>query len=176
MKRSFVLVIFAACGGTPPPAAPTANTCATEGPSCKIAVEKANTISKSRDRDVTMAIGECEQQSWSLQARQCVNDAKAQPDLVACGQNFKLGERGMFAEHMSADRAMKVMLKYKDQFCACKDSACAQRVSDDMTKWGQEEARNNAEPPKMTEEETKAFTQIGEEMGKCMQKAMGGTP
>jgi hypothetical protein len=26
----------------------------------------------------------------------------------------------------------------------------------------------------MSEEETKKFTQIGEDMGKCMQKAMGG--
>jgi hypothetical protein len=43
-----------------------------------------------------------------------------------------------------------------------------------MTKWGQEQAKDNKEPPKMSEEETKKFTQIGEDMGKCMQKAMGG--
>ena len=70
--------------------------------------------------------------------------------------------------------AMSKMTEFKDKMCACKDSACAQKVSDEMTKWGQEQAKDNKEPPKMSEEETKKFTQIGEEMGKCMQKAMGG--
>ena len=73
-----------------------------------------------------------------------------------------------------AGAAMSKMGEYKDKMCACKDSACAQKVSDEMTKWGQEQAKDNKEPPKMSEEETKKFTQIGEEMGKCMQKAMGG--
>ena len=68
-----------------------------------------------------------------------------------------------------AGAAMSKMGEYKDKMCACKDSACAQKVSDEMTKWGQDQAKDNKEPPKMSEEETKKFTQIGEEMGKCMQ-------
>ncbi len=73
-----------------------------------------------------------------------------------------------------AGAAMSKMTEYKDKMCGCKDSACAQKVSDEMTKWGQEQAKDNKQSPAMSEEETKKFTQIGEEMGKCMQKAMGG--
>jgi hypothetical protein len=48
-----------------------------------------------------------------------------------------------------------------------------------MTKWSQEQAKNQKEPVKMSEEDTKKAAAIGEEMGKCMQTAMGagaGTP
>ena len=60
----------------------------------------------------------------------------------------------------------------KDKMCACKDTACSTKVSDDMTKWAQEQAKDAKAPPKMSEDDTKKMTAIGEEMGKCMQKAM----
>jgi hypothetical protein len=66
------------------------------------------------------------------------------------------------------------MSKFADDMCACKDSPCAQGVADAMTKWGQDMTKNAHQPPKMTEQETKDFTQLGERMGKCMQAAMGG--
>jgi hypothetical protein len=72
--------------------------------------------------------------------------------------------------------AMAKMREFSDKMCACKDSPCAQAVSDEMTKWAQEMA-NQTEPVKMTEEDQKAATEIGARMGECMQKAMsaGGT-
>lgn len=74
--------------------------------------------------------------------------------------------------------AMDAMRQFRDQFCACADAACAQRVADDMTKWGQEMAKkyNDASAPKMTEDQTKQMQQIGMEMGNCMTKAMGAGP
>ena len=68
--------------------------------------------------------------------------------------------------------AMSMMHAFKDEMCACTDTRCAQRVSDDMTKWGQEQANNKWDPPKMTEADTKEATEIGTEMGECMQRAM----
>jgi hypothetical protein len=176
MNRLVLLLLVVGCSSPPPPQT-AANSCpATPEPRCKTAVEKAATITKIRDREVTMEIGECEQHEWPMQARQCIVDAHAPADLTACGAKFSLGKKGIFADGSTMDKAMKQMKLYRDQFCACKDSACAQKVSDDMTKWGQEMAKDDVEPPKMSEEETKEFTAIGEEMGKCMQKAMGGTP
>jgi hypothetical protein len=72
-----------------------------------------------------------------------------------------------------AGEAMAKMGEFRDEMCACSDTACAQRVSDEMATWSQEQAKDSKEPPKMTDEETKEATQIGEAMGKCMQKAMG---
>jgi hypothetical protein len=72
-----------------------------------------------------------------------------------------------------AAEAMAKMREFRVEMCACSDTACAQRVSDEMATWSQEQAKDSKEPPKMTDEETKEATQIGEAMGKCMQKAMG---
>ena len=69
--------------------------------------------------------------------------------------------------------AMAKMSEFKDEMCKCKDAKCAQDVSDKMTKWSQEQAKNQKEPPKMSEADTKKAAEIGEQMGKCMQDAMG---
>ncbi|HSD87283.1 MAG TPA: hypothetical protein VLB44_07200 [Kofleriaceae bacterium] len=72
-----------------------------------------------------------------------------------------------------AGEAMAKMTEFKDEMCKCKDAKCAQDVSDRMTKWGQEQSKNQKEPPKMNEADTKKFQEVGEAMGKCMQTAMG---
>ena len=177
MKLPWVLVFgLWACGGAAQQPAPivAANSCPAPELSCKDTIEKAGAATKTRDRDITMAIGDCEQHSWTVEARRCVAAARANADLVKCGGTFNLGNRGLFADASSADRAFVAMAKFRDQMCACTDSPCAQKVADDMTKWGQEEAKNDRDPPKMTEEDTKRFTELGETMGRCMQKAMGG--
>jgi hypothetical protein len=68
--------------------------------------------------------------------------------------------------------AMAKMTEFKDEMCKCKDAKCAQDVSDKMTKWSQEQSKN-AKETKMSDEDTKKAAAIGEEMGKCMQAAMG---
>jgi len=150
------------------------NACPAPELSCKEAVETSSARTKLREHDVTLVIGMCAQSNWSVDARKCVAAAHSDDELVACGKRFALGSRGVFAEHTSILEIMNVMKGFKDDMCACKDSACAQTVSDQMTKWGQEQAKDQSAPPKMSEDEIKAFTQIGEDMGKCMQKAMGG--
>jgi hypothetical protein len=77
------------------------------------------------------------------------------------------------------DLAMDAMKSFRDQFCACTNSDCAQRVANDMSKWGQEMAKKYNDKdtaPKMSEQQTKEMQQIGMEMGNCMTKAMGASP
>src|SRR3954447_6561504 len=69
--------------------------------------------------------------------------------------------------------AMAKMSEFKDEMCKCKDAKCAQDVSDKMTKWSQDQAKTQKEPPKMDEATQKKATEIGTQMGDCMQKAMG---
>lgn len=71
----------------------------------------------------------------------------------------------------AAAAALKKMTEFKDQMCACKDTACTTKVSDDMTKWGQEQAKNS-HPASADEETMKKMTEVGTKMGECMQKAM----
>jgi hypothetical protein len=76
--------------------------------------------------------------------------------------------------HTKTDEAMVKMTAFQDQMCACKDSDCVQRVSNAMTMWAQDKSNAQPERPKLSDEDTKRFTKIGEEMAKCMQKAMAG--
>ncbi|HUS27137.1 MAG TPA: hypothetical protein VMZ53_01465 [Kofleriaceae bacterium] len=69
--------------------------------------------------------------------------------------------------------AMAKMQEFADEMCKCKDAKCAQDVSDKMTKWGQEQSKNQKEPPKMNEADTAKAQEIGKKMGECMTKAMG---
>ena len=71
---------------------------------------------------------------------------------------------------------MAKMSEFRDAICQCTTTACAQQVSDDMTKWSQEQARDQHEPPKLSDDQIKRATAIGEEMGKCMMKAMSPPP
>ena len=72
------------------------------------------------------------------------------------------------------EEGLAAMEKFRDQFCACSDAACAQHVSDDMTKWAKDMSTKWGEDqPKLTDEQTKQIEAIGEKMGECMTKAMG---
>jgi len=179
MKHFAVVVILGACGSSTPPAESPSNETKAAELRCKTAVEHAGEAAKLAAKDVTMAIGECEQKEWSRQARECIDAVKSETDLVACAdKNAELGKKGIFAERLTMEKAMKAMGEFKDKMCACKDTKCVQAVSDEMTKWSQDMTKDNQEPPKFTDEDTKRATAIGEQMGKCMQAAMGtgGTP
>jgi hypothetical protein len=65
------------------------------------------------------------------------------------------------------------MTEFKDSMCACKDRACTERVTEEMTRWGQEQAKAGADKDvKMSEEDMKKSAALSEEMGKCMTKIL----
>jgi hypothetical protein len=67
------------------------------------------------------------------------------------------------------------MTEFKDQMCKCADKACADKVNEAYTKWGQEmqkEMGESKEPPKMSEEETKKQTEVATAYSACMTKLM----
>jgi hypothetical protein len=168
-----VMIAFVAACTQSPPAATPRNETPVADLRCKTAVERAAPIAELRPRDITMTIGECEQQEWSRPLRECVNVAKSEADLISCGTQYDRPKQGLFRGASGFAAAMKAMHHFKDEMCACSSTACAQQVSDEMTKWSQDEARDHHEPPKMSEDDVKQATALGEEMGKCMMKAMG---
>lgn len=116
------------------------------------------------------AVGECISQEWPAEARKCVADVRDAPDLAACLLRYEKHE--VPKQDESARDALNKMRKFTDDMCACKDTACAQKVSDEMTKWSQEMVSSDKTPPKMTEADTKEAQEIGTRMGECMQRAM----
>jgi len=67
-----------------------------------------------------------------------------------------------------ADEAIGELKKIKDEMCACKDKACAEKVTDKMMKM----SKDNKDT-KVTADQMKAASAITEELTKCMSKAMG---
>lgn len=68
------------------------------------------------------------------------------------------------------DDLTKQMEGFKDEMCACKDKACAEKVAEKMGKWATENAEKVGKDTKPTPEQEK----LGTEMTQCMTKAMGG--
>src|SRR4051794_31791117 len=74
-----------------------------------------------------------------------------------------------------AGEAMAKMSEFKDQMCACKDKACADKVQDSMNKWSAENAKSAGDSKDKPDEKTmKEMQDVGTKYGECMAKAMGG--
>src|SRR5207302_8223775 len=70
----------------------------------------------------------------------------------------KIAKGGVFEDQVAK------MGEFKDRICACKDSACGTRVSDEMTKWAQDNASKMGDE-KLDDDTMKKATEIGEQMG-----------
>jgi hypothetical protein len=78
-----------------------------------------------------------------------------------------------------AGDAIAKMTDFKDRMCKCADKACADKITEDMTKWGQDMAKEGGDKAgAISEDDTKKMAAVTEEMTKCMTKAMtaGMTP
>jgi hypothetical protein len=81
---------------------------------------------------------------------------------------FLLAKKGR-----GAGDAIAIMSSFRDQMCKCTERVCADNVTEKMTRWGQELAKEaGSNPTPLTEEDTKKMVVVSEEMTKCMTKAM----
>ena len=62
------------------------------------------------------------------------------------------------------------MTELKDKMCACKTPACATAVTDEQTKWAQGMTKVS-EAPKLSDEDTKKFSAVGQDFAKCLAEA-----
>jgi hypothetical protein len=61
---------------------------------------------------------------------------------------------------------------FADEACGCSNLACVQQVSDAMTKWGTELAKQPRSSPTLDAATTKRITEISNRMATCMTRAM----
>jgi hypothetical protein len=66
---------------------------------------------------------------------------------------------------LAGEGQLDAMERFKDQVCACMDKACADKVTQEMTVWG-----NSHKDEKLSEDDMKRATVLGEQMAKCMEK------
>jgi hypothetical protein len=75
----------------------------------------------------------------------------------------------LFGLSACKDDATKAMEGFKDEMCACKDKACAEKVTEKMGKW----ATDNADKVKKDEKPTPEQEKLATDLAACMTKAMG---
>lgn len=67
-----------------------------------------------------------------------------------------------------ADEAVKELEAIKTKACACKDTECATKVSEDMSKWAAKH-----KDTKGSSDQAAKIGKISEAMSECLMKAMG---
>lgn len=69
--------------------------------------------------------------------------------------------------------AIAKLHQFKDEMCTCKDAACAQHVSDEMTRWAQAASRDaTLDNVKPSEDQQRQMAAIVKDLADCMTKAM----
>ncbi|HET9991845.1 MAG TPA: hypothetical protein VFQ65_25120 [Kofleriaceae bacterium] len=68
----------------------------------------------------------------------------------------------------AADAILAKFNEFADAMCKCTTKECVQDISDQMTAWGTEMAKQP--DPKPTDEQAKQLEVIGERLGGCIQK------
>ncbi len=112
------------------------------------------------------------------------SESKAKLDLVhARGRWFVSKVPKDLSSGDSATSAVAMMEGFQKQMCDCKDKACADKVNEDMTKWGTEMARNagahdydERPDPDLARKSADIMTKYTECMTKLMMVGAGGTP
>lgn len=72
----------------------------------------------------------------------------------------------------SAGNSIAKLTEFKTQMCACKDAACAKRVSADMAAWGKQQSTDK--PAALSAQEQTQASELGTQLGECMMKATAG--
>ena len=68
--------------------------------------------------------------------------------------------------------ALAMMEKFSKQMCDCKDKACADKVNEDMTKWGTEMAKTASYDERPDPDMAKRSADIMTKYVDCMTKLM----
>ena len=142
-----------------------------------------------RYRDTKEAVlARCIQDKWSRAAIKCFAAAMTRDERKQCiERRLTEKQRDLFVRDMAnlqpdltaeqMDERLAKLTEFKDAMCACRDAACAGQVSQQMTRWSQDMAMQQAQPPKLSPADQERAARIGEEMAVCMQSAMGpGSP
>jgi hypothetical protein len=120
-----------------------------------------------------------ERLAWDASLKERRGKDETPPDKVMERAKALLNEMGaceMAVEKAAAAKvnavAIRKLTDIKDQMCACKDSACANKLNDEMTKWNQEQDKSDPAAVLFDEESQKKMTELTKQLTDCMTRAM----
>jgi|GEM_PF-2195212 len=78
--------------------------------------------------------------------------------------------------HPTSEQLVARMAGFRDEMCKCATKDCADKVTEDMTRWGQALAASGPrDAPVVTDDDTKRMAEVTETMVKCMTAVMNGS-
>jgi hypothetical protein len=70
-------------------------------------------------------------------------------------------------------KALAKMTEFKDRLCACKDKACADAVSQELSKWMSDVASTGPKSEAPTKEQEEKMGDVAKQLGECSAKLSG---
>ena len=109
------------------------------------------------------------------------DDENLKPALVIFGVMLLTAGAALIVKHRvrggdaPVDRMAEAVVRFEqltDEMCACRDQRCAQAVSERMTAWSQQVAKDQPKQEQPDKKTMERMTKVAERMANCMQKAM----
>jgi len=144
-------------------------------PNCEVALRNASQrVPQLSDVNVlSRVVAECIKRRWPDKLRRCVANVHNERELEACDDQGVQKIGMSHTKNRGVDDAIAKLATFKDQMCQCADKVCVDTVTEAMTQWGQDMAREGGDrAAAFTEEDSKKLATVTEEMTKCMMKAM----
>ena len=115
----------------------------------------------------------CNEDRWKPEGRECFGTMAVDTDVIKCDQVLDPDQRVSLTEALAPlrqDLLIADLEGFATQACNCNagDTACANKVSEDMTKWAEAQA---ATAPQIKPGDTRAEV-IGKRLSECITKAM----
>jgi hypothetical protein len=66
------------------------------------------------------------------------------------------------------DESVARMTEFKNRMCACKDKACSDQVSNELSRWSQAQAKSDGDKAESPSEEDPRLEAVTDEMTRCM--------
>lgn len=155
----------------------------TEALAARLEVLEKDLAERTRERDdVAKLLADAKATD---EAQQWLADAPRPPRRrwMIAGLSLMLAGVAGFATYQSThpqpdrfEQTLKAFAQYTNEICACVDKTCAQAVTDQLTKWGQEMAMKDRELPKPSEDQLKQITEVTKRFSDCLIRAMQDDP
>jgi hypothetical protein len=70
-----------------------------------------------------------------------------------------------------AGESIVKLTELKDKMCACKDKACSDKISEEMTRWSQAQAKSDGDKPvPLSEEDAEKTAAVTAQIAQCLLK------
>ena len=100
----------------------------------------------------------------------------AQQVLDAYNEETQGKKQARELDDKEAKESLAKMEGFQKRMCACKDKKCADKVNDDMTKWGTEMAKNSRPDGRPSQDVIKKSVDVMTKYTECMTKLMTADP